>query len=54
MNREAILTQLVAVYEWMCPRRMAVDAWKKLTPAQKEKLSKIIAKEIKDAEKTED
>lgn len=53
MNREAILTQMIAVFEWMCPRRMAVDAWKKLTPAEKDKLSKAIAKEIKYAEKAE-
>ena len=53
MNREAILTQMIAVFEWMCPRRMAVEAWKKLTPAEKDKLSKVIAKEIADAQKAE-
>jgi hypothetical protein len=43
MNRETALTQLVAVFEWMCPRRMAIDAWKKLTVPQKKALSEAIA-----------
>lgn len=54
MNRESALTQLTAVYEWQCPRRMAVDAWKKLTPAQKSALSATIAVVIAEAEKDEE
>jgi hypothetical protein len=50
MNREASLTQLVAVFEWQCPRRMAVDAWKKLTPAQKKALSAAITVVVENAE----
>jgi hypothetical protein len=38
MNRPALFTQLVGVYEWRCPRRMAVDAWKKLTKIEQAKL----------------
>jgi hypothetical protein len=37
-NRPALFTQLVGVYEWRCPRRMAVDAWKKLTKVEQAKL----------------
>ena len=51
MNREAALTQLVAVYEWQCPRRMAVDAWKKLTSAQKKALSAAIEVVVAEAER---
>ena len=42
INRRAIFTQSIAVFEWMCPRRMAVLAWKKLTPAQKSLLDQAI------------
>lgn len=38
MNRPAIFTQLIAVYEWQCPRRMAIDAWKKLSAGEKARL----------------
>ena len=31
MNRPALWTQLVAVYNWQCPRAMAIAAWKKLS-----------------------
>jgi hypothetical protein len=54
MNREAALTQLVAVFEWQCPRRMATDAWKKLTPAQKTALFEAVAVVIAEAEKNEE
>jgi hypothetical protein len=54
VNREAALTQLVAVYEWQCPRRMAVDAWKKLTPAQKKALSAAVAVVVESAEHPEE
>ena len=50
MNHEAGLTQLVAVFEWQCPRVMAVDAWKKLTPAQKKALSAAVAVVVEGAE----
>jgi hypothetical protein len=53
MNRESALTQLVAVYEWQCPRRMAVEAWKKLTRPQKEELSEAVAVVVAEAEREE-
>jgi hypothetical protein len=42
MNRPALFTQLIAVYEWMCPRRMAVDAWKKLSAGEKARLQAAV------------
>ena len=53
MNREAALTQLISVFEWQCPRRMGVEAWKTLTPAQKKSLSAAVAVVIAEAEKQE-
>ena len=53
-NREAALTQLVAVYEWQCPRRMSVEAWKKLSTAQKKALSAAVAVVISEAERSEE
>jgi hypothetical protein len=50
MNREAALTQMIAVHEWMVPRRMAAEAWKKLTSAEKASLSEAVAEEIREAE----
>jgi hypothetical protein len=50
-NRIAALTQLIAVYEWMTPRSMAVAAWKKLTNAQKQELDRMVEVVIKAAEK---
>jgi len=38
MNRRAALTHLVAIHEWNCPGKFAVDAWKKLTGEQKRTL----------------
>jgi hypothetical protein len=43
LNREAILTQMIGVFEWGCPRVMGTGAWKKLTPAQKKSLSAAVA-----------
>jgi len=54
MNREAALTQLVAVFEWQCPRRMAVEAWKKLTPAQKKALAAAVDVVVRNAEQGEE
>jgi hypothetical protein len=53
MNRPAILSQLIAVFEWHCPRRMAVDAWKKLTAKQKATLDSHI-EDVLHAYDTED
>lgn len=50
MNRPAALTQMIATYEWMCPPRMAVEAWKRLTSAQKEALQVAVEEVIADAE----
>ena len=52
MNRVAALNCLIALYEWQCPRRLCVEAWKKLTTAQKNMLDKAIEVVIKAAEKT--
>jgi hypothetical protein len=40
--RETVLIQLVAVFAWSCPRRMATDAWKKLTQSQKKLLDDVV------------
>jgi hypothetical protein len=54
MNRESALCQLAAVFEWQCPRRMAVDAWKKLTTAQKTALSAAVDVVVRNAENLEE
>ena len=54
LNREAILTQRAGVFEWRCPRVMCRDAWGKLTPAQKKKLSAAVAVVIQHAEAGEE
>jgi len=54
MNRESALTQLAAVFEWQCPRRMAVEAWKKLTSSQKKALSQAVAVVVSEAERAEE
>jgi len=48
MNRPALFAQLIAVYEWMCPRRMAVDAWKKLSAGEKARLQAAVESIIAD------
>lgn len=53
MNRRAGLVLLVAVHEWQCPRRMAADAWKKLTTAQKQLLDAAVDVVIEAAEREE-
>lgn len=42
LNREAILVQMVAAYEWMTPGDMARAAWKKLTGKEKQALSAAV------------
>ena len=54
MNRESLLTQMVGVFEWQCPRDMSRAAWTKLTPAQKRALSAAVAVVIKHAESGEE
>jgi hypothetical protein len=54
LNRRAILVQSVGVHEWMCPRRMTVDAWKKLTLAQKDLLDAAVDVVVEAAEKEEE
>ena len=54
INREALLTQMVGVFEWQCPRDMSRAAWTKLTPAQKKALSAAVAVVIKHAESGEE
>lgn len=53
MNRRAALVQSIAVFEWMCPRRMAIDAWKKLAPAQKQLLDAAVDVVVEAAEREE-
>ena len=45
-NKVAQLTHMIGVLEWMCPPKMAVAAWKKLTAAEKASLDKAIKAEI--------
>lgn len=54
MNREALLTQMVGVFEWQCPRDMSRAAWTKLTPAQKRALSAAVAVVVRHAEAGEE
>ena len=53
-NRRAALVQSVAVFEGMCPRRMAVDAWKKLSSSQKSLLDQAVDVVIEAAEHPEE
>jgi hypothetical protein len=53
-NKEAILTHMIGVHEWQCPARMAADAWKKLTAAQKKKLDAAVRRAMKEALKEEE
>ena len=52
-NRAAWLTTTIAALEWRCPAKFAVEAWKKLAPAKKALLQKLVEREIRDAEKEE-
>ena len=54
LNREAVLTQSVGVFEWQCPRDMGRAAWTKLTPAQKRALSAAVAVVIRNAEESKE
>jgi hypothetical protein len=46
MNRPAAFSQMIAVLDHNCPRRMAVEAWKKLSKPQQAKLQRLIEAEI--------
>jgi len=46
-NKEAWLVQTIGALEWQVPPRMTVQIWKKLSPAQREKLHKAIVKELR-------
>lgn len=50
MNRPAIFTQMIAVLDHGCPRRMAVEAWKKLSKAEQNKLQQIVETTIEEYE----
>lgn len=54
MNRRAALCLMTGVFEWMCPSRMGADAWKKLTPAQKQVLDQALDIVIAAAERSEE
>ena len=42
MNRPAAYSQMIAVLDHNCPKRMAAEAWKKLTKPQQAKLQREI------------
>jgi hypothetical protein len=46
MNRAALWTQLVAVFEWRCPRNLASAAWQKLSGTQQARLQRLVEKVI--------
>lgn len=49
MNKVAWFSTTIAALEWRCPQAFAVGAWKKLTPAEKQRLDAAIKREIKRA-----
>jgi hypothetical protein len=51
MNRRAALTHLVGIYEWRCPAKFGIDAWKKLTSSEKKALDQALDIVIAAAEK---
>lgn len=53
MNRVAALTNMAATIEWQCPARMAIDEWKKLTPAQQQTVNTAVAEVLRDWEEEE-
>lgn len=52
MNRVAALTLMTAQAEWKTPSRLAVAAWKKLSPGQQEHLRRLVEREIDEAEES--
>jgi hypothetical protein len=46
-NKTAQLSIMIAALEWQCPAKMAVAAWKKLSPVQQSALDNAIRAEIK-------
>lgn len=46
-NKSYHLGPMIAALDWQCPARMAVAAWKKLSPSEKAKLETAIKSEIK-------
>jgi hypothetical protein len=48
MNRVAALSIMIAMFEWRTPQRLAIAAWKKLTPKQQETLKTAIQNIIDD------
>ena len=53
MNQVAWFTTTIAALEWRCPAKFAAEAWKKLAPAKKALLQKLVEGEIRDAEMEE-
>jgi len=45
-NQRVNLTTLVSAFEWQCPGRMAIAAWKKLSQAEKKALDDALDGEI--------
>jgi len=43
LNRTAVLCHMIACYEWSCPQRFAVDAWKRLDAARRDALEREIS-----------
>jgi hypothetical protein len=50
MNRQAILTQMIGVFEWQCPEDMTRSAWKRLTPGEQAALGREVRAAMSDAE----
>jgi hypothetical protein len=46
-NKSSHLGPMIAALDWQCPARMAVAAWKKLSPSEKATLESAIKAEIK-------
>ena len=42
MNKQAWLVQTIACLDWQCPRRLAADAWKALSDAEKRALQREV------------
>lgn len=51
MNRPALFCQMIAILDFRCPSRMATDAWKKLSAAQKARLQREVEQVITEYDK---
>ena len=49
-NKAAALTQMVCAIEWMCPVKLGIAEWKRLTASEKRKLDAAVKRAIKASE----